>query len=110
MKEGAAINQSLSSLGNCIAALADNSSGKSVRVPFRDSVLTKLLKNALGGNSKTVMVSLNSLSLTKFSKTMHQATLIADWSISVAHYEGDRESIGKNQMFKWHKQQILVRV
>lgn len=52
LKEGAAINQSLSSLGNCIAALAD---GKG-RVPFRDSVLTKLLKNALGGNSKTVMV------------------------------------------------------
>lgn len=57
LKEGAAINQSLSSLGNCIAALADASSGKRVRVPFRDSVLTKLLKNALGGNSKTVMVS-----------------------------------------------------
>lgn len=56
LKEGAAINLSLSSLGNCIAALADNSNGKKVRVPFRDSTLTKLLKNALGGNSKTVMV------------------------------------------------------
>lgn len=56
LKEGAAINQSLSSLGNCIAALAEKSSGKKVRVPYRDSVLTKLLKNALGGNSKTIMV------------------------------------------------------
>ncbi|KAL3836511.1 hypothetical protein ACJMK2_021937 [Sinanodonta woodiana] len=57
LKEGAAINQSLSCLGNCIAALADKSSGKEARVPYRDSVLTKLLKNALGGNSKTIMIA-----------------------------------------------------
>ncbi|XP_011668890.1 kinesin-like protein KIF28P isoform X2 [Strongylocentrotus purpuratus] len=57
LKEGAAINQSLSSLGNVISALADKSKGKNVKVPFRDSALTKLLKNALGGNSKTIMVA-----------------------------------------------------
>ncbi|XP_071509131.1 kinesin-like protein KIF28 [Diadema antillarum] len=57
LKEGAAINKSLSSLGNCIAALADKAKGMNVKVPFRDSALTKLLKNALGGNSKTVMVA-----------------------------------------------------
>ena len=52
------INQSLSALGNCIKALADLSQGHGkTAVPFRNSVLTKLLKNALGGNSKTVMVS-----------------------------------------------------
>ncbi|XP_076437363.1 kinesin-like protein KIF28 [Babylonia areolata] len=57
LKEGAAINQSLSCLGNCISALADKASGKKVKVPFRDSSLTKLLKNALGGNSKTIMIA-----------------------------------------------------
>jgi len=57
LKEGAAINLSLSSLGNVISALADRSEGKNVKVPFRDSVLTKLLKNALGGNSKTIMIA-----------------------------------------------------
>ena len=57
LKEGAAINLSLTSLGNVISALAENSSGKNVRVPYRDSVLTKLLMNALGGNSKTIMVA-----------------------------------------------------
>lgn len=57
LKEGAAINQSLSNLGNCIAALADRAGGKNTRVPYRDSVLTKLLKNALGGNSKTIMIA-----------------------------------------------------
>ena len=39
------------------AALAEKSEGKKVRVPFRDSTLTKLLKNALGGNSKTIMIA-----------------------------------------------------
>lgn len=57
LKEGAAINQSLSCLGNCISALADKAGGKNVKVPFRDSALTKLLKNALGGNSKTIMIA-----------------------------------------------------
>ncbi|XP_013392684.1 kinesin-like protein KIF28P [Lingula anatina] len=57
LKEGAAINQSLSSLGNVISALAEKSSGKNTRVPYRNSVLTMLLKNALGGNSKTIMIA-----------------------------------------------------
>ena len=50
---------SLSSLGNVIKALAEQSEGKNSRVPYRDSVLTKLLQNALGGNSKTIMVGAN---------------------------------------------------
>lgn len=52
LKEGAKINQSLSALGNVISALAD---GK--KAPFRDSKLTMLLQNALGGNSKTIMIA-----------------------------------------------------
>ncbi|CAL1537456.1 unnamed protein product [Lymnaea stagnalis] len=60
LKEGSSINQSLSTLGNCIKALADQSAGKKKvmgKIPYRDSVLTKLLQNALGGNSKTVMIA-----------------------------------------------------
>ncbi|XP_041375232.1 LOW QUALITY PROTEIN: kinesin-like protein KIF28P [Gigantopelta aegis] len=58
LKEGANINKSLSALGNVISALADLSMGKKkVMVPYRDSALTKLLQNALGGNSKTIMIA-----------------------------------------------------
>jgi len=57
LKEGAGINMSLSCLGNVIKALAECSEGKSTRVPYRGSVLTKLLQNALGGNSKTIMIA-----------------------------------------------------
>ncbi|XP_077978175.1 kinesin-like protein KIF28 [Glandiceps talaboti] len=58
LKEGSMINQSLTTLGNVIKALGDLGSGKKVsHVPYRDSVLTRLLKNALGGNSKTIMIA-----------------------------------------------------
>jgi kinesin family protein 1 len=59
LKEGAEINRSLSTLGRVIAALADQSTAgkKKVQVPYRDSVLTWLLKDSLGGNSMTAMVA-----------------------------------------------------
>ncbi len=52
--EGNAINQSLSALGNVIKALVSKGV---THVPFRDSKLTRLLQNSLGGNTKTVMVA-----------------------------------------------------
>ena len=61
MKEGANINQSLSMLGLVISALAEMSNPHKKKdkifVPYRDSTLTWLLKDNLGGNSKTVMVA-----------------------------------------------------
>ncbi|XP_077568929.1 kinesin-like protein KIF28 isoform X2 [Stigmatopora nigra] len=58
LREGTAINLSLTTLGNVISALADMAVGKKVvHVPYRDSVLTKLLQSALGGNSRTVMIA-----------------------------------------------------
>ena len=56
--EGANINRSLLALGNCINALYDKSKKqKKVYVPYRDSKLTRLLKDSLGGNSRTVMIA-----------------------------------------------------
>ncbi|KAI1772941.1 P-loop containing nucleoside triphosphate hydrolase protein [Hypoxylon cercidicola] len=62
LREGSNINKSLTTLGRVIAALADPKAsrpGKRSRdiVPYRDSILTWLLKDSLGGNSKTAMIA-----------------------------------------------------
>lgn len=55
MVEGAHINRSLLALGNCINALSEK--GNTKYVNYRDSKLTRILKDSLGGNSKTVMIA-----------------------------------------------------
>lgn len=62
LREGSNINKSLTTLGRVIAALADPKQGRGKRkgkdvVPYRDSILTWLLKDSLGGNSKTAMIA-----------------------------------------------------
>lgn len=62
LKEGGHINKSLVTLGSVISALADISTStgpksKQVFIPYRDSVLTWLLKDSLGGNAKTIMIA-----------------------------------------------------
>ena len=52
LKEATKINLSLSALGNVISALVD---GKSNHIPYRDSKLTRILQDSLGGNTRTVM-------------------------------------------------------
>ena len=56
--EGVTINQSLFALGNVISALGDDSKRNgNVHVPYRDSKLTRMLQNSLGGNSRTLMIA-----------------------------------------------------
>ena len=54
LKEATKINLSLSALGNVISALVD---GRQTHIPYRDSKLTRLLQDSLGGNTKTVMIA-----------------------------------------------------
>ncbi|XP_024911419.1 kinesin-like protein KIF28P isoform X2 [Cynoglossus semilaevis] len=76
LKEGTAINLSLTTLGNVISALADVVVGKrAVHIPYRDSVLTKLLQSALGGNSRTVMIA-----------TLSPADIFYEESLSTLRY------------------------
>ena len=69
--EGGNINRSLLTLGNCINALCDAASKglKKIYVPYRDSKLTRLLKDSLGGNARTVMIANVSPSINTFDDT-----------------------------------------
>lgn len=67
--EGANINRSLLALGNCINALVMG--GKGAFVPYRDSKLTRLLKDSLGGNCRTVMIANISPAGKHFEETLN---------------------------------------
>nr|XP_033775130.1 kinesin-like protein KIF21B isoform X3 [Geotrypetes seraphini] len=69
-KEGISINCGLLALGNVISALGDQSR-KVIHVPYRDSKLTRLLQDSLGGNSQTLMIACISPSDRDFMETLN---------------------------------------
>lgn len=70
LKEASNINKSLTVLGSVINALVDMSSGKKTHIRYRDSKLTFLLKDSIGGNSKTAMIANVSPASINFSETL----------------------------------------
>ena len=74
-KEGIFINGGLLALGNVISALGEDSNNKSSKksqhVPYRDSKLTRLLQDSLGGNSHTLMLACVSASSSDYTETLN---------------------------------------
>ncbi|XP_015210921.2 kinesin-like protein KIF14 [Lepisosteus oculatus] len=71
LREGVSINKSLLTLGKVISALSEHSqSKKKVFIPYRESVLTWLLKESLGGNSKTAMIATVSPAASNVEETL----------------------------------------
>ncbi|XP_078182873.1 kinesin-like protein KIF7 isoform X9 [Callithrix jacchus] len=70
LKESIQINSSLLALGNVISALGDPQRRGS-HIPYRDSKITRILKDSLGGNAKTVMIACVSPSSTDFDETLN---------------------------------------
>lgn len=74
LKEGAHINKSLVTLGSVISALAEQTNPTNNKrvlyIPYRDSILTWLLKDSLGGNSKTIMIAAISPADVNYSETL----------------------------------------
>ena len=68
LEECKKINTSLSALGNVIASLTDLKS-KRIHIPYRNSKITRLLEDSLGGNCKTTLIAMISPSIDAFSET-----------------------------------------
>ncbi|CAM9599974.1 unnamed protein product, partial [Ectocarpus sp. 8 AP-2014] len=69
-KEGVDINKGLLTLGNVISALGDDTKRGKVHVPYRDSKLTRMLQDSLGGNSQTLMICCVSPSESNMHETL----------------------------------------
>nr|XP_014351852.1 PREDICTED: kinesin-like protein KIF27 [Latimeria chalumnae] len=69
-KESIQINSGLLALGNVISALGDPKR-KSAHIPYRDAKITRLLKDSLGGNAKTVMITCISPSSSSFDESLN---------------------------------------
>jgi len=69
LEECKKINQSLSALGNVIGALTDSKQSRN-HIPYRDSKLTRLLEDSLGGNCKTTMMAMISPAYDSFAESL----------------------------------------
>lgn len=79
--EGAKINTSLLALANCINALGDKTK-KGQFVPYWNSKLTRMLKDSLGGNCKTVMIATCSPGETQYEETVNTLKY-ANWAKNI---------------------------
>lgn len=70
MKEGININKSLLALGNVISALTEDVK-KANHIPYRDSKLTRILQDSLGGNSRTSMIACCSPAESSYEETLN---------------------------------------
>ncbi|KAG2379500.1 hypothetical protein C9374_006617 [Naegleria lovaniensis] len=96
LKEGAAINKSLFTLGKVISKLSE---GNSAHIPYRDSKLTRILQSALGGNSKTVIICTVTPALQYFEET--QSTLsFANRAKSIQNSVTINEILGDKALLK----------
>ncbi|CAO3623053.1 unnamed protein product [Cunninghamella echinulata] len=106
-KEGISINTGLLALGNVISALGDESRRCS-HIPYRDSKLTRLLQDSLGGNSHTLMLACISPSITDYTETLNtlkyanRARNIQNRVEINVDYEGSPEELTylRNQLVK----------
>jgi len=95
LKEANSINVSLSTLGNVISALVD---GKSTHIPYRNSKLTRLLQDSLGGNAKTVMIA-----------NMGPASYNVDETISTLRYANRAKNIKNKAKINEDPKDALLR-
>lgn len=95
LKEASKINLSLSVLGNVISALVD---GKSSHIPYRNSKLTRLLQDSLGGNAKTLMCATISPVDSNYAET-----------ISTLRYAGRAKSIQNHTHMNFDPKDALLK-
>jgi hypothetical protein len=106
--EGVNINKGLLALGNVIVALS--SGGSSVHVPYRDSKITRILKDSLGGNSMTVMIACVSPADSNFEETLNTLRFSSRVSCVVNNITLNKEYSGLDSEGGAGNQQLLQEI
>ncbi|RKP05587.1 P-loop containing nucleoside triphosphate hydrolase protein [Thamnocephalis sphaerospora] len=102
-KEGISINAGLSALGNVISALGDPTK-KGMHVPYRDSKLTRLLQDSLGGNSQTLMIACVSPAGSNMSETLNTLKY-ANRARNIKNAANKNEEMSND--VNWLQQQVI---
>ena len=97
LKEASAINKSLSALGNVIKALVDLADGKERHVPYRDSKLTFLLKDALGGRSRCTLLACVSPAHVNLEETMSTLKFAQRAKLVKVRAVANEEAVGSSE-------------
>ncbi|KAI3403854.2 hypothetical protein KGF56_003284 [Candida oxycetoniae] len=109
VKEGTLINKSLTVLGRCIYALATTKPKSSIVVPYRDSVLTYILKENLAGNSKTCMLfCVSPLDYEETSQTLNYANEVKKITTSAIANKTKLSTVPINWEELQHSEQNIV--
>ncbi|XP_054821452.1 kinesin-like protein KIN-12C [Prosopis cineraria] len=106
LKEAANINKSLSTLGLVIMNLVDLTHGKPRHVPYRDSRLTFLLQDSLGGNSKTVMIANVSPSICSANETLSTLKFAQRAKLVQNNVKVNEGTSGDINALQWQIQQL----
>eukprot|EP00605_Chrysophyceae_sp_TOSAG23-4_P003023 GSChrysophyteH1.ASY1.ANO1.3328.1 assembled CDS len=99
LNEARSINSSLSALGNVIAALAE---GKQQHIPYRDSKLTRLLQDSLGGTASTALVATVGPSSINYGETL-STLLFAARCMAVSTTPVQHEEVDYPHLYKYEK-------
>ncbi|TNJ26956.1 Kinesin-16 [Giardia muris] len=99
------INLSLTALANVISALIDAERGKRNHIPYRDSKLTKLLQDSLGGNCKTILVANVTPSAGSYQETLNTLKF-ADRSKQIRNTARVNERVDSKLLLKRYEQEI----
>lgn len=107
LREANSINQSLSVLGNVISALVD---GKGSHIPYRNSKLTRLLKDSLGGNSKTAMIAMLSPSELDYDETLSTLRYASRVKFIKNYTQINTDKLGLIESFENEIKQLQARI
>lgn len=105
LEETKKINSSLTALGNVIAALIDLEKGKRSHIPYRDSKLTKLLQDSLGGNCKTIFIANVTPSSSSYQETLNTLKF-ADRARKIQNKAHINEKFDSKVMIKRYEKEI----